>query len=190
MAGELVRENLKENAVLWEQGQLTDTLYHELRTLAAIRLSHEHRSNTLQATALVHEAWLRLGADQQPEWVNRAHFFSAAAEAMRRILVDAARRRKAIRHGGNRKRVDADVLERTLSATETTDFGDGSIIDLHEALKAFALVDPETAGLVKLHYYAGLTHEDIVNLSGLSRRTVVRRLAFARAWLRRQMEQL
>jgi RNA polymerase sigma factor (TIGR02999 family) len=180
---------LKENAVLWEQGQLTDTLYHELRTLAAIRLSHEHPSNTLQATALVHEAWLRLGADQQPEWVNRAHFFSAAAEAMRRILVDAARRRKAVRHGGNQKRVDADVLERTLPMNESTDFAEDSIIDLQEALKAFSQVDSETADLVKLHYYAGLTHEDIVNLSGLSRSTVVRRLAFARAWLRRQMEQ-
>lgn len=162
---------------------LTRTLYQELRKVAAARMSNEPPNQTLQATALVNEAWIRLGGDQSPAWASRAQFFSAAAEAMRRILIDRARRRMAIRHGGGRHRVDMDAgphgLENQISvATE-----DRQLVALHEALASLEECDPETANLVKLRYFVGMTLNEIAEAADLSKRTTERRLAFAYAWL-------
>src|SRR5439155_25058157 len=125
-------------------------------------MARETPGQTLQATALVHEAWLRLGGDQQPAWQNRAHFFAAAAEAMRRILIDNARRKLAERHGGNCKRVDFDGLE--LSAS----MEDEQLLAVHEALDRLAAHDALKAELVKLRFFVGLTIEEAAKVLGLS----------------------
>jgi RNA polymerase sigma factor (TIGR02999 family) len=150
----------------------------------------EPKTHILQATALVHEAWLRLGADQQPEWANRAHFFSSAAEAMHRILVDAARHRKAKRHGGNHKRIEVSNPDQIHFHESDSSQADIAIIELNEALVKLSELDAETAELVKLHYLLGLTHEEMSDQCNMSKRTICRRLSFARAWLRREMERL
>jgi RNA polymerase sigma factor (TIGR02999 family) len=156
-------------------------LYDELRRLAEQKMARENPGQTLQATALVHEAWLRLGGDRQPEWKNRAHFFAAAAEAMRRILVDNARRKKAERHGGNFERVNFDGLELAAS-TE-----DDQLLAVHEALDRLALHDPLKAELVKLKFFAGLTTEDAAKVLEISEPTAKRYWAYARAWLFREI---
>ena len=125
--------------------QLLPLVYHELRRLAAAKMNRESAQQTLQPTALVHEAWLRLGGDAQPSWQNRAHFFAAAAEAMRRILIDRARRRRARRHGGGQQRVNADEIEIADEAQR-----DDQLIAVHEALDRFAAEEPQKAELVKL----------------------------------------
>lgn len=161
-----------------EKGELIlNLVYEELRKLAAHRMANEAPGQTLQATALVHEAWLKLGGDQQPAWENRAHFFAAAAEAMRRILIDNARRKKARRHGGEMERINLESLD--LAATMDND----QLLDLDEALEQFAGRDPVKAKLVKLRFYTGLTLEEAARVLQISEPTAKRYWAFARAWL-------
>jgi RNA polymerase sigma factor (TIGR02999 family) len=143
-------------------------------------MSMEPPGQTLQATALVHEAWLRLGGDATQAWRNRAHFMGAAAEAMRRILVDNARRKKARRHGGDLQRVDVDDLE--IGAN----MPDAQLLALDEALERFAAVDPIKARLVHLRFFGGLTLEEAARELGFSIPTAKRYWAYARAWLFRE----
>ncbi|MEX0322261.1 MAG: ECF-type sigma factor [Puniceicoccaceae bacterium] len=166
---------------------LTTSLYQELRKLAAARMANQAGPQTLQATALVHEAWLRLGGENQPNWENRAHFFASVAEVMRNILVDRARRRKRIRHGGKLHRVDLETTGsegmNAISAARDDEF-----ITLHEALERLEAIDPEPANLLKLRYFAGLTIPELAEATDLSRRTTERRLAYARSWLGSEMQ--
>jgi len=158
--------------------RLLPLVYGELRKLAAARMTHEAADITLQPTALVHEAWLRLGGEKQPDWQNRAHFFGAAAEAMRRILIDRARHRQARRHGGGQERVNIDALE--LPASETND---ERLLAIDEALARLAAHDAPKAELVKLRYFAGLTTSDAARVLGISVATAERWWTYARAWL-------
>ena len=157
--------------------QLLVLVYSELRRLAAARMSRETPGQTLQPTALVHEAWLRLGGDGQ-HWDNRAHFFGAAAEAMRRILIDRARRKLAARHGGGQQRLDADEIEIAAPAKD-----DDELLAVHEALDQLAAHDARKADLVKLRYFAGLTIEEAADVLGISAPTAKRDWTYARAWL-------
>jgi RNA polymerase sigma factor (TIGR02999 family) len=159
-------------------------VYDELRKLAAAKLAREPAGQTLQATALVHEAWLRLGGEAQPEWRNRAHFFGAAAEAMRRILVDNARRRRAVRHGGGLTRVSADETHFDVAAPE---LDHESLILLDEALARLTAHDARKAEIVKQCYFAGFTLEEVAEVRGISARTAKRDWAYARAWLFNEM---
>ena len=167
---------------------LTATLYHELRKVAIGRMSSERGPQTLQATALVHEAWLRLGGDHQPDWANRAQFFSAAAEAMRRILVDRARRRRALRHGGGKRRIDLDATQQEFAESIEGPVNDDLLIALHEALDQLNEVDSQSASLIKLRYFAGMTAGEAAKAFDLSQRTAERRLSHARAWLGREIK--
>ena len=158
--------------------QLLPLVYDELRKLAARRLAQERPGQTLQATALVHEAYARLvGADKDQHWNGRGHFFSAAAEAMRRILVENARRKQAEKHGGGRTRVDLDRAE-DVGAAPPED-----LLAVDEALGRLAEQDPTGARLVQLRYFAGLSVEEAAQVLGLSTATAYRHWAFARAWL-------
>jgi RNA polymerase sigma factor (TIGR02999 family) len=158
--------------------QLLPLVYDELRRLAGQKLSQEKPGQTLQATALVHEAYLRLvDADKAQHWNSRGHFFGAAAEAMRRILIDQARRKRRPKHGGGRKRVDLD------EGLSLGDAPDDDLLDLDEALAQLALEAPAKAELVKLHFFAGLTLEDAGRILGIAPRTAKRHWAYARAWL-------
>ena len=158
---------------------LLPLVYEELRRLAAHKLAHEKPGQTLQATALVHEAYLKLASEGQgPEWESRTHFFAAAAEAMRRILIDRARRRKSRRHGGEYGRVD--LLESDLPLLPPDD----DLLALDEALTRLAAVDPQSAELVKLRVFAGLTIDELSRQMQISPSTVKRNWSFARAWLR------
>jgi RNA polymerase sigma factor (TIGR02999 family) len=155
-------------------------VYGELRRLAAAKMAHEAPGQTLQATALVHEAWLRLGGDRQPDWANRAQFFAAAAEAMRRILIDAARKRRAVRHGGGKPRVSFDQTGFDVPLRE---IDDDQLIRLDEALAALSSQDSQLAELVKLRFFVGLTLEEVAESMGISKRTAKRHWMFARVWL-------
>jgi RNA polymerase sigma factor (TIGR02999 family) len=156
-------------------------VYDELRKLAAAKLAQEQAGQTLQPTALVHEAYLRLvGTSGGPEWNHRGHFFAAAAEAMRRILVENARRKNAAKRGGDRCRVD---LDEAASAE-----ADEQLLAIDESLGRFAAVDGQAAELVKLRYFAGLTMAEAAAAMGLSERTAARLWTYARAWLRRDVE--
>ena len=161
--------------------ELLPLVYEELRLLAAQKLSHESPGQTLQATALVHEAYIRLvdGADQN--WNSRGHFFKAAAEAMRRILVENARRKKSPKHGGDRQRVQLDYRDMGNDAPSD------DIIALDEALTKLGEKDPKIAELVKLRYFAGLTLEQVAGIQGISRKTAGSHWSYARAWLRREI---
>ena len=162
--------------------QLLPLVYDELRRLAAQRLAGEGPGHTLQPTALVHEAYLKLvGADPQQPWNGRVHFFAAAAEAMRRILIDHARRKHRARRGGGMKRVelgDMDDIEMVAGRGQADE-----LLALDEALTQLAAADPRRAELVRLRYFAGLTLEQAAELLGISRATADRHWAFARAWL-------
>jgi RNA polymerase sigma factor (TIGR02999 family) len=159
--------------------QLLPLVYEELRRLAARKLARDQPGQTLQATALVHEAYLRLvGSDRDQSWENRGHFFAAAAEAMRRILIDRARDRKRLKRGGGRRRQDLD-LESILEDDVPAD----DLIDLDEAIARLAGVDAQAAALVKLRLFAGLTVEQATSALGISRRTAERDWTFARTWL-------
>jgi RNA polymerase sigma factor (TIGR02999 family) len=163
--------------------QLLPLVYDELRKLAAVRLSEERPGQTLQATALVHEAYLRLVGGTQPQgWNSRGHFFAAAAEAMRRILVERARRKGRVRHGGGLRR--AELLDEEVAAPAD----DAQLLLLDSALTRLAAARPQAVELVKLRFFAGLTLEEIAPLLSLSPRSARRLWAFARAWLRRDME--
>ena len=158
--------------------QLLPLVYEELRNLAAQRLAQEKPGQTLQATALVHEAYLRLvDADREQPWNGRGHFFAAAAEAMRRILVNRARDKGRLKRGGGRQRVDLD----NISDPATT--SDEDLLDLDDALERLAGAQPECAKLVKLRFFAGMTLDEAATALGLARRTADRQWAFARAWL-------
>jgi RNA polymerase sigma factor (TIGR02999 family) len=163
--------------------QLLPLVYDELRKLAAQRLAQEKPGQTLQGTALVHEAYVRLvDVDEAQHWNSRGHFFAAAAEAMRRILVERARRKGRIRHGGGRRRVDL------LDAEVAGPADDEQVLLLDEALTRLAAARQQAAELVKLRFFAGLTFEQIAPLLELSTRSTRRLWVFARAWLRRDME--
>jgi RNA polymerase sigma factor (TIGR02999 family) len=157
--------------------RLLTAVYDELRRLAASKLVHERPGQTLQATALVHEAYLRLLGDERAAWENRGHFFSAAAEAMRRILVEAARRKSRLKHGGGRQRVEFDEAD-FVTIPDSID-----LVALDEALKKLVGVDRVKAELVKLRYFTGLTVVEAGEVLGISRATADRYWAFARAWL-------
>jgi RNA polymerase sigma factor (TIGR02999 family) len=163
--------------------RLLPLVYDELRQLAAVKMARESPGQTLQATALVHEAWLRLGGDHQVAWRNRTHFYAAAADAMRRILIDNARRKNAVRHGGGVERVDFDLDSLELAAG----MDDGQLLALHEALDALAAHDAVKAELVKLRFFAGLTLAEAAKVLELSEPTAKRYWAYARAWLYREM---
>jgi RNA polymerase sigma factor (TIGR02999 family) len=161
--------------------ELLPLVYEELRKLAQARMTNESPNHTLQATALVHEAYLRLVGDEESSWTNRAHFFGAAAEAMRRILIEHARRRRAARHGGGQQRVDLDEI--SIAAPGDDD----ELLAVHESLEKLALHDARKAELVKLKYFAGLTTEEAARVLGLSEPTAKRHWAYARAWLFREI---
>lgn len=158
--------------------QLLTAVYDELRSLAAAKMARERGDQTLQPTALVHEAWLRLGADHQPGWENRSHFFAAASEAMRRILIERARRRRAARHGGGAAVVDLAEVDAPAPAD------DDLALAVHEALDDFARVDRAAAELVKLRYFVGMSTPEAAEVLGQSQRTTERQWTYARAWLR------
>jgi len=157
--------------------QLLPLVYAELRRLAADKMAHENPGQTLQPTALVHEAWLKLGGEQNGQWRNRNHFFAAAAEAMRRILTDNARRKLRVRHGGGQQRVDFD------DCPTAADSEADHILAVSEALEKFAQLDPKRAELVKLRYFVGLTFEEAAEVFDISVPTAKRYWSFARAWL-------
>jgi RNA polymerase sigma factor (TIGR02999 family) len=162
---------------------VTETLmplvYEELRHLAAYRLAQEQPGQTLEATALVHEVFLRLVKDPHAHWENKRHFFVAAAEAMRRILIENARRKNCQKRGGEWQRTDEDVA--TIGTTGPSD----EVLEIHEVLDEFSRKDPESAELVKLRFFAGLTQQQCADILGISKRTADNRWAFARAWLYR-----
>ena len=164
--------------------QLLPLVYDELRRLAAQRMAQETPGQTLQATALVHEAYLRLVGDEENQpWNSRGHFFAAAAEAMRRILVEKARRKQRLRHGGERQRVDLDNLD--VMQEEKAE----ELLALDEALERLVGEEATVGEVVKLRYFAGLTIEQTAAALGISVRTANRHWAYARAWLYRQLSQ-
>jgi len=170
-----------------EQGQmeaahdLLPKVYEELRRLAAWHLASEQPGQTLQATALVHEAYLRLVGNDDPHWNGRRHFFGAAAEAMRRILVESARRKRRLKRGGQLERVELE--DSNLPAP----LPDDELLALDDALDRFTQVDPRAAELVKLCFFVGLTHEQAARHLGVSLSSVERTWSYARAWLFREV---
>jgi RNA polymerase sigma factor (TIGR02999 family) len=162
--------------------QLLPHVYEELRRLAAARMAQERPGQTIQATALVHEAYLRLvGTDPERNWDGRGHFFAAAAEAMRRILVEIARGKGRVKRGGMFTRVELS------DGLATVAVSDDELIALDEALEELDRADPLSANVVRLRYFAGLTHEQVARELEISERTSERRWEYAKAWLRRQM---
>ncbi|MBL9172432.1 MAG: sigma-70 family RNA polymerase sigma factor [Verrucomicrobiales bacterium] len=158
--------------------QLLPLVYEELRKLAAARMAQEKPGQTLQATALVHEAWLRLVNPEDPRlWNGRGHFFGAAAEAMRRILVESARRKTRWRHGGGLQRADLEGVEIAAPLPEDR------LVQVSEALDALEREAPQAARVVKLRYFAGLTQEQVAETLGISLRTAERHWTWAKAWL-------
>jgi RNA polymerase sigma factor (TIGR02999 family) len=157
--------------------ELLPLIYEELRRLAAHKMAHEAPGQTLQPTALVHEAWLRLVGDGDPGWQNRAHFFAAAAEAMRRILIDRARSKLAVRRGGGQARVEVD--ETALEAPAD----DEKLLQVHEALEVLAAEDPQKAEIVKLRFFGGLSHEEIAAVLSMNEKTVRRHWEVAKVRL-------
>ena len=164
--------------------QLLPLVYDELRKLAAARMTNEAAGHTLQPTALVHEAWLRLaGKDADVQFANRAHFFSAAAEAMRRILIERARRKSAEKRGGDWQRVDLDKVDIAADADDDT------LLLVNEALEKLAHEDSQAAEIAKLRFFGGLTLEEAGQVLGVTDRTAKRYWAYARAWLFDEMRQ-
>ena len=162
--------------------ELLPLVYGELRRLAAQKMTNEAPGHTLQPTALVHEAWLRLVGGEASKFQNRAHFFGAAAEAMRRILVESARRKKRLKHGGELKRVDIEDVELPLPMPAD------ELLALDEALDRLGTVDARAAQVVKLCFFVGLTQEQAAAELGVSLATAERLWSFARAWLFREMQ--
>jgi RNA polymerase sigma factor (TIGR02999 family) len=160
---------------------LLPLLYEELRRLAASKMANESGTQTLQPTALVHEAWLRLGGPNQGPWQNRGHFFSAAAEAMRRILIERARRRARAKHGAGKPAVDISQIELPSQAP------DERLLALNEALDELKKKDPEKARVVLLKFFGGLTNAEAAESIGVTERSIERQWAFAKVWLLRAM---
>src|SRR5437762_2780392 len=155
--------------------QLLPLVYDELRKLAAFKMAHESPGQTLQPTALVHEAWLRVTGGKEQAWDGRGHFFGAAAEAMRRILIENARRKKALRHGGGQARLDSAEIEIAAPAP------DEQLLAINEALDKLAAFDKDKAELVKLRYFAGMTIEEAASVLRISEATAKRWWLYARA---------
>lgn len=162
--------------------ELLPLVYDELRRLAAHKMANEVPGQTLQPTALVHEAWLRISSEAKQNWREPAHFFAVAAEAMRRILIDQARRKQAARRGGDQQRVQLEGVE--IAAPDT----DEKLLAVHEALDRFARHDSVKAELVKLHYFAGLSLSEAAEALGVSLATAKRYWSYARAWLYREIK--
>ncbi len=162
--------------------ELLPLVYTELRRLAVHRMAQEAPGQTLQPTALVHEAYLRLVGSQDQKWNGRAHFFGAAAEAMRRILIENARRKRAERHGGGQARLDIHEIELAAPAN------DDELLAVNEALEKFAGRDKQKAELVKLRYFVGLTTEEAAEVLGISVPTADRWWSYSRAWLYQEIE--
>ncbi|MHC1769258.1 MAG: sigma-70 family RNA polymerase sigma factor [Verrucomicrobiia bacterium] len=163
--------------------ELLPLVYKELRKLAAYKMAREAPGQTLQPTALVHEAWLRLTGSTRQEWCGREHFFRAAAEAMRRILVENARRKLRLRHGGGLQRVDFQTFDLPIAQA------DEKCLRVHEALDRLAEVDPRKAEVVKLRVFAGLGVAEIAPVLNTSEKTVQRDWTFAKAWLSRDLKE-
>jgi|SRR5688572_2351329 len=161
--------------------ELLPAVYQELRRLAAHKIAHELPGQTLQPTALVHEAWLRVSGDADKKWDGRAHFFAAAAEAMRRILIDRARRKAAVRHGGGQQRIPIEDVELATPAN------DDQLIAVSEALDKLGVQHKAEAELVKLRYFVGMTNEEAAEVLGISPRTAKYYWTHARAWLYREI---
>lgn len=162
--------------------ELLPLVYEELRKLAAYKMAHEPPGQTLQATALVHEAWLRLVASHSQEWRDRKHFFAAAAKAMRRILVDKARRRKSQKHGGDLERVEVEAVDITSGQPED------KLLLVNDALERLAADDPAQAEVVKLRFFVGLENKEIAALLGVSDKTVQRHWNFAKVRLYQEIQ--
>ena len=161
--------------------ELLPLVYEELRKLAAQKLANEPPGQTLQPTALVHEAWLRLTANRNQQWNSQGHFFAAAAEAMRRILVENARRKLRLKHGGQLQRLDLTSLDLASTSDDT------QILALNDALERLATRDPTGAKLIKLRFFVGLSQAQASEALGLPERTATRVWAFARAWLHEEL---
>ena len=157
--------------------QLLPLVYDELRRLAAAKLAQQPPGQTLQPTALVHEAYLRLVGGKRQKWADHRHFFAAAAEAMRHILVDNARRKQRAKHGAGQQLLDVDQIDIAAAPEEE------KLLLVNEALEKLALEDPVRAEVVKLRYFVGLTHAESAQVLGLSEKTVRRHWEFARVWL-------
>jgi RNA polymerase sigma factor (TIGR02999 family) len=160
---------------------LLPLVYDELRKLAACKMANEAAGHTLQPTALVHEAWLRLVGSENSRWDGRAHFFAAAAEAMRRILIDRARRKHALRHGGSQQRVDIQDVD--VAGAEDDD----QLLAVHEALDKLAVHHKVKAELVKLRYFVGMTISEAADVLGISEPTAKNYWAWARVWLYKEI---
>ncbi len=181
--GEITRllQNMREGNPEAE-GELLSHVYRELRALAASKMAQEAPGHTLQPTALVHEAWLRLAAGNGQHFPDRAYFFAAAGQAMRRILVENARRKKRLKHGGTLEKVDLEHVD--LAAPVPDD----ELLEVDETLTALAKCQPRAAEVVNLLFFVGMTHEQAAKELGVSVSTVERTWAFARAWLSREIE--
>jgi RNA polymerase sigma factor (TIGR02999 family) len=163
--------------------ELLPLIYDELRRLAAQNLSHEKPGQTLQATALVHEAWLRLVREEGRNWNGSRHFFCAAAEAMRRILIENARRKQRLKHGGQMQRVNLEDI------APASPMKPAELLALDEALERLATEDPDAARLVELRFFAGLGHQEAAEIMGISRRVADGLWAYARTWLFEEIRQ-
>src|SRR5262245_54948839 len=163
-------------------GQLLPLVYDELRKLAAARMAQEKPGQTLQATALVHEAWLKVAGSERQQWRGRAHFFGAAAEAMRRILIDQARRKASQKRGENQPAEELHESRIELSAPSQ------EILAVHDALDALEAEDRLAAEVVKLRYFVGMTVSEIADALEIAPRTVERHWSFARAWLKQSIQ--
>lgn len=157
--------------------ELLPLVYEELRRLAASKMAGEEAGHTLQATALVHEAYLKLVQESQHQWQNRSQFIAVASETMRRILVDRARRRRSVKRGGHYQRTEVDWVELPIPADDEV------VLKVHEALDELAAEDPEKAEIVKLKFFVGLGNREIASLMGVNEKTVRRHWSFAKAWL-------
>lgn len=188
-----MREEKKEDeAAIHSSGvsgvELTTSLYERLHHIAAKRVAQEFNHQTLQATALIHEAWLRMRRGQKRDWETNSEFLAAAANTMRRILIDRARRRNAIRRGGGQSPVEMDAWNWERLLPEETERFDKELIDLDNALERLSEIDRKTEELVELKYFAGMDADQLAAIMGTSRRTVQRRLSFARSWLKHDLE--
>ncbi len=163
-------------------GELLPLVYDELRKLAAFKMANEAAGQTLQPTALVHEAWLKLAGSSEQQWRNRRHFFGAAAEAMRRILIDRARKRNRSRHGHGLDRIDLSHVDVAIETNDET------LLAVDEALGRLAAESPERAELVKLRYFTGLSIPDAAEMLGISESTAKRQWNYVRAWLFRELK--
>jgi RNA polymerase sigma factor (TIGR02999 family) len=157
--------------------EILPLIYEDLRRHAGVQMSHESPGQTLQPTALVHEAWLRMVGDGDRVWQNRAHFFGAAAEAMRRILIESARRKARLKRGGNQLRLDIDEVELAETSPEE------KVLLIDEAVEKLRAQDPERAQVVILKFFGGFTNQEVAESLGVTERTIERHWAFAKAWL-------